>query len=323
MTKQSLWLLMGLLALCIDIAPVHAQRAYPASPIRLVLGFPPGATTDFVARLLAQKLAAQVNVAVVADNRPGDNGNLAADLVAKAGPEGYTLLFNTSGIVLSRAFGEKHAYDLFRDFTPVGLVASAPQLLVVTPSLPVSTVPEFTSYLKANPDKLAYASGGTGNISHLAVLLILQSIASSAVHVPYKGTGAAAIDLIANRVQFSIQSLTVMMPFVKDRRLRALAITGAKRSPLLPDVPALVESIPGLEIGLWYGVLAPVKTPQAVVTRLNQEINKAMQDADTRARLAQEGAEAIPSTPQQYDAYIKGELERWSKVIRTAGVKLE
>ena len=302
-------------------SPAAAQDNYPSSPVKLVAGFPPAGGTDLVARLLAQKLTGQMNVNFLVENKPGANGNIGAELVAKSTPDGYTLLYNTSGVIFSRALGEKLGYDILKDLAPVSLVTSLPMVLLVHPSLPINTVAEFTANLKANPDKLAYGSGGIGNIIHLATLLFLQANDVTALHVPYKGTAPLLHDAVAGRIQFTFQVPGTAVPLVKDKRMRALAISSLKRSPLLPEVPTLSESMPGFEIGTWHGVMAPAKTPATIVKRLNREIVKVLQDSDIKSRLGKLGAEPLGSTPEEYGAYLRSELDRWTKVIKNAGIK--
>lgn len=301
-----------------------AQDAFPAGPIKLVVAFPPGATTDTVGRLVSQRLAGGFNTSSFVENRGGANGNIGADYVAKSKADGQTLLVTTSSIVLSKAFGEPLAYDLVQDLLPVSLVASVPQVLAVHPSVPADTLSAFIAHAKANPDKLAYGSSGTGNITHLGVLLFMQMHGLSAVHVPYKGAAAQLGDLLAGRVQFALPTLGPALPMLKDRRLKALAVTSAQRAAALPGVPSMSEAgMAGFELGSWFGVLAPARTPLAVVRRINSEIAKGLQEPDFRARLAQEGTEPMKLSAEECAAYLKSELERWSKVIRSANVKLE
>ena len=312
------------LALCALLPQAAAQDGFPSAPVRLVLGYTPGGSADLVARLLAQKLSSQMNASVVVDNKPGASANIAAEFVVAARPDGHTLLFNTNDIIFRRAFGEALNYDVFKDLAPVSLLASSPQLLFVHPEVPSNTPAEFIAQLKANPGKLAYGSSGTGSLNHLGVLLLLQLNGLSALHVPYKGGALAINDVVGGRTQFAMQSMTAVLPLAKDKRIKVLAVAGLKRSPLLPEVPTFAETVmPGFEIGIWFAVMAPARTPSAVVSRLNSEIVKALQDRDLRSRLEQEGAQVLGTTPDEYGAYLKGELERWSKVIKTAGVKLE
>jgi tripartite-type tricarboxylate transporter receptor subunit TctC len=321
--KTNLWALLGVLSMA-QMAGVAPSAAQDNAPIRLIVGFAPGGSTDLVARLMAQKLGSQLNTNVVVDNRVGANTNIAAGYVARATPNGHTLLFNAPSQILSRAFGEKLDYDVFKDLTPLALYATAPQVLVVHPSVPGNTAAEFIAHIRSNPDKLAYGSAGTGSIIHLGALLFLQMNGLNALHVPYKGGAPAMIDLVGGRIQFTMQSTTTVLPMVRDKRIKALAIASLKRSPLLPDVPTLAETVmPKFEIGSWTGVMAPARTPAAMVKKLNAEILKTLNDADMKARLAQDGIEPLGSTPEQYGAYLKHELERWSKVIKTAGVKPE
>ena len=299
-----------------------AQETYPASPVRLVVGFAAGGPTDLVGRLVAQKLTAQMGMNMLVDNKPGAAGNLGAEFVARSKPDGHTLLLNSSGVVFSLAFGEKLGYDLFRDLAPVSLAATSPQLIVTHPGVPASTIGEFVAHVRANPDKLAYGSSGTGTSTHLGALLFLESNGLRALHVPYKGVAPATVDLIAGRIQFSMQSASTVLPLVRDKRINALAITGLRRSPLLPDVPTVAETmIPKFEVGAWSGVMAPAKTPAPVIRRLHAEIAKAAQDAETRAKLTQETIDLIGSSPEEYAAYLRSELDRWSRVIKSAGVK--
>ena len=300
-----------------------AQDNYPAFPIKLVVAYPPGTGSDVMGRLLAQKLTSQMSSNIVVDNKFGANGSIGAEYVATAKPDGYTLLLNTSSVILNVVLGEKVGFDVFKDLAPVALLATAPQLLVVHPSVPSNTVPEFITYLRANPDKLAYGSAGIGNSTHLAPLLFLQANGLSALHVPYKGASFALTDLVAGRVQFSIQSIVAAVPFMKDKRIKALAYGGRKRSPLLPELPTLAETMPGFEFGTWFGVMAPAKMPPAILRRLNGEMVKALNAQDLNSRLAQEGIESIASTPEEYGAYLKSEMERWAGVVKTAGVKLQ
>ena len=301
-----------------------AQEAYPSGPLRMLVGFAPGGATDVAARLLAQKLTPQMGVNVLVENRAGANTHIAADLVVKAKPDGQTLLFNTPSQILGMALNEKMSYDVFRDLLPVILAMTSPQLLFVHPSVPANSLGEFISYAQANPDKLAYGSAGAGSIIHLGAALFLQANGISALHVPYKGTGDLLNDAVSGRVQFSMQSTTAMLPMVKTGQIKAVAIASRTRTPLLPEVPTFSEAgMTGFEMGSWNGVLAPARTPQAVLRRVNSEINRAMQDPELIAKLAQGGIEPLGSTPEEYGTYLKKELDRWTRVVKTGGIKLE
>ena len=306
------------------ISPSLAQDNYPTRPIRILVGTTPGASQDIIGRLLAQKLAAQMGANAIVDNKAGASGVLANEIVVAARPDGHTLLFNASSIVLSSALGQPRSYDVFKDFTPVSLVVSVPLALIVYAGVPANTVAEFIAYAKANPDKLAFGSTGPGGIAHLGPLLFLQAHGLTALHVPYKGTPELMVDLIAGRVQFRFGVMTGVVPLVKEKRIKVLAMTGLKHTPLMPEVPTLSESgMPGFEIGNWFGMLAPAKTPPAIVKRINVEIARALQDADAKSRLAQENAEPVGSTPEEYGAYMRSESVRWTKVVKSAGVKLQ
>ena len=305
-------------------SPAMAQDNASSVPVRLVVGFAAGATTDAVARQLAQKLSQQMNANVVVDNRPGANGNIGAEFVAKSKPDGSTLLLNTSSVILSPALGEKTSYDVFKDLTPVSLVAAAPQLLIAHPSVPANTPAEFIAYVRANPNKLSYGSSGIGNITHLGPLLFLQANGLSALHVPYKGASFAAIDLVAGRIQFRFSDLTSVLPMVTDKRVKPIATAGLRRSVLLPEVPTFAETVmPGFEVGSWFGVLMPPNTPAAIVRRLNGEIFKALQNPEMKARLAQDNVDPIGSSTEEYAAYLKSEFQRWSSLIKSSGIKSE
>ncbi len=309
-------------ALVLGTAGAFAQD-FSAAPVRIVVGFAPGGASDAVGRLIAQKLGPLLNAKTVVENRDGANSNIAADLVAKARPDGYTLLFNTPSNILSAAFGEKLSYDVLEDLTPVMLVGTGPQILVTHPSLPVKTTREFITLMRAHPDKLAYGSGGTGSITHLAPLLFLQVTGLTALHVPYKGAGPALVDLVGGRVHFAMPGMGTVVPMVNDRRLRPLGVGSPKRASALPDVPTLSETIPGFEVGTWYGLMSPAKTPPAIVRAINAAMVKALQDPELRTRLARYDVEPRGSTPEEYAAFLRSELERWTKVIRSAGLKLE
>ena len=315
--------LLGLAAAaCLPLA-AWAQ-AYPSKPITLLVPFPPGGPTDLVARVLAKKMSEQMGQSIVIDNKPGANGNIAAVAAAKAPPDGYTVLYNTSSITLSPALYKNLAYDVQRDLAPVALTAVVPLALVVNPGVPVNNVREFIAYAKANPGKLSYGSAGNGNVTHLAAFQLVRHHDIDATHVPYRGSAPADVDLVAGQIQFMTDTINSVMPFVKDKRLKLLAVTTSQRMSLFPDVPTLSETVmPGFEAGAWQGIMVPVNTPKAVVQRLNAEINKALQSAEVKERLALQGAEPLGSTSEEYGAYVKKELARWAAVVKATGVTLE
>jgi tripartite-type tricarboxylate transporter receptor subunit TctC len=315
--------LLGLAAAaCLPLA-AWAQ-AYPNKPITLLVPFPPGGPTDLVARVLAKKMSEQMGQSIVIDNKPGANGNIAAVAAAKAPADGYTVLYNTSSITLSPALYKNLAYDVQRDLAPVALTAVVPLALVVNPGVPVNNVREFIAYAKANPGKLSYGAAGNGNVTHLAAFQLVRHHDIDATHVPYRGSAPADVDLVAGQIQFMTDTINSVMPFVKDKRLKLLAVTTSQRMSLFPDVPTLSETVmPGFEAGAWQGIMVPANTPKAVVQRLNAEINKALQSAEVKEKLALQGAEPLGSTSEEYGAYVKKELARWAAVVKATGVTLE
>jgi tripartite-type tricarboxylate transporter receptor subunit TctC len=304
--------------------PAAAQSAYPSKPITMVVPFPPGGPTDLVARVLAQQLGEQLGQSIVVDNKAGANGNIGAQAVARAPADGYTLLYNTSSITLSPALYKSLPWNVEKDFAPVALTAVVPLALVVHPGVPANNVKEFIAYAKANPGKLSYGSAGNGNVTHLGAFQFAQANGIDAVHVPFKGSAPADLALAGGEIQFLTDTVNSVMGFVKDKRMKMLAVTTAKRMAQFPDVPTLAESgMPGFEVGAWQGVMVPAATPKPIVERLNTELNKALQNPEVRAKLAQQGAEPLGSTPAEYGAYVKKELARWGQVVKASGVTID
>ena len=301
-----------------------AQASFPSKSITMIVPFPPGGPTDLVARVIAQKMSESMGQSVVVDNRGGANGNLGAMLAVRAAADGYTLLYNTSSITLSPALYKSLSYDVKRDLAPVALTAVVPLALVVGPNVPANTVSEFIAYAKANPGKLSYGSAGNGNVTHLGAFQFARANGIDAVHIPYKGSAPADIDLVGGQIQFMTDTVNSVMPFVRDKRLKMLAVTTPKRMSLFPDVPTLAESgMPSFEVGAWQGLMAPANTPKAIIQRLNAEVVKALQSPDVRQKLALQGAEPLGSTPEAYGEYIQKELNRWEMVVKQTGVTLE
>jgi tripartite-type tricarboxylate transporter receptor subunit TctC len=317
--KTLIFLLLG----C--CASVAMAQPYPAKPIRMILAFPPGGPTDINARNFAQKLGEQLGQQVVVDNRAGAGGNIGATEAARAAPDGYTLFYNTSAIAIAPSLYSKVAFDPLKDFAPVALTATVPLVLAVHPGVPVKSVQELVAYAKANPGKMNYASSGAGTITHLAGALFVSQMGLQMQHIPYKGSAPALVDVVAGQVQMMIDTINTVAPYAKDNRLRALAIAIPRRSALLPEVPTLEQAagLPGFEMSAWQGIVVPAGTPTPVVTRLNAEINRALQSTDLRARLAAGGSEPLGGTSEQYAAYIRAELGRWAKVVRDSGAKLD
>ena len=299
-----------------------AQEPYPNRPVRLIIPFAPGGSNDVIGRIVAQKLTGRLGVQVIVDNRGGASGNIAIDILKRAAPDGYTVLLNSSGIVLTPALSSKVPYNLEKDFTPVALISSVPMVLLVHPGVPVNTINEFVTYAKANPGKLTYGSAGQGNITHLGVLLLQQATGIDAVHVPYKGAGPALVEAISGQTQFVMSTIATAAGVLKDKRLKALAVTGLKRSPVIPEVPTLSETVaPRFEATTWQGIMLPAQASDKVVKRLNSEIMVILQDKDLESRFAAVGASPLGSTPQEYRAYLRNQLQSWSKIIERAGIK--
>ena len=300
-------------------------QAYPAKPIRLVVPFPPGGSTDIVARIVAQKLSDRLGQQVVVENRGGAGGTIGAEAVAKAPPDGYTLVVGTTSThaVAPSVYG-KIGYDPVKDFAPISLIAVTPYLLVVNPSVNVKSLQEFVGYVKARPGKLNYASAGTGSTTHLAMEMLKSAAGLYIVHIPYNGNGPAGTAVIAGQVEILFGSLPAVLPHAKSGRVRPLAVGTPKRSPSLPDVPTVAESgFPGFDASLWLAIMAPAGTPAPIVDRLQKEIHAVIASRDTADALNKSGAEPITSTPAELAAMVKDGVEKYGKVVKQAGVKPE
>ena len=286
----------------IAFAGLASAQSYPAKPIRLILAFPPGGPTDINARNFAHKLSEQMGQQVVVDNRAGAGGNIGAAEAAKAAPDGYTVFYNTSAIAIAPSLYSKVPFDPVKDYAPVALTATVPLVLAVNPNVPVKSVQEFIAYAKANPNRLNYASSGSGTITHLAGALFVSQMGLQMQHIPYKGSAPALVDVVAGQVQMMIDTINTVAPYAKDNRLRALAIAITRRSALLPDVPTLEQAanLPGFEMSAWQGIVVPAATPADIVARLNAEVNRALQSQDLLARLAAGGSEPLGGTSEHY-----------------------
>jgi len=304
-------------------ATVHAQT-YPTKPVRIVVGVPPGGGTDIVARMLARKLSEAHGQQFVVENRAGAGTVLAAEAVAKSAPDGYTLLLGINALAANHTLYKKLPYNTLRDFTPVILAAATPNILVVHPSLPVATARDFVALAKARPDQIAYASSGNGSAAYLAAELFKLATGLKMIHVPYKGTGPALTALIAGETQAMVAALPGTIPFLKERRLRALALTSAKRAPMMPEIPTLVEAgIKGAEFDTWYGFFAPAGTPADIISRLNNSIRALLSAPDVKQQLANQGMDVIGNTPGEFEKYFRVEVENLARVIRAAGATVE
>lgn len=302
---------------------VHAQQ-YPAKPIRLVVPFPAGGATDIFARSVSQKLGEKLGTTVVVDNKPGAGGTIGSDLAAKAAPDGYTLLLSTTSThSIAPSFGAKLPYDAVADFTPIAHVGNAPSIMLVPNTSPAKTVKEWVEHARRNPGKLNYASSGNGTVVHLGTEYFKSQAGLFLVHIPYRGTALAIPDLVSGKLDVLFDSLPSGLPHVKQGRLRALGITSLKRSPLLPDLPAVSESVPGYESVTWFGVYGPKGLPAEVVARVNAGLNQALAEADVKDRLAQLGIEPAGGTPQQFAAMVARDRAKWKKIIDDRKLTLE
>ena len=315
----------ALVATCLTAAcaVAHAQ-AWPAKPIRMLVGFPPGGPTDVVARLVSDKVSGQVGERFVIDNRAGAAGNIAVEILAKASPDGHTLLYSSNAIALSPGLYSKLGYDPLKDIAPVTEIGSGCLIFVVHPSLPVTSVKEFIDYAKARPGQLNYASSGAGTSTHLAAVLFSQRTGIQTQHIPYKGTAPSLVDMIAGRTQFLMGAVNTAVPHVREGRLRALAVTGTKRIQSLPELRTLEESgLPGFVVTTWQGLFAPAGTPAAVLARINAEFAKAVHSPELKPRLEQQDMEPTGPGVGTFTAMYRAELAKWTKVARDAGLKAE
>jgi tripartite-type tricarboxylate transporter receptor subunit TctC len=315
-------LLSGALLL-ISATPAFAADAYPAKPVRFVITFPAGGPTDVVVRLIGQGLTSQWGQPMIIDNRGGAGGIVGTEIVAKAAPDGYSFLVGTAGgMTINPALQPKLPYDSFRDFAPVGMLVMNPQILVAHPAVAAKNVKELVALAKTKAGQLNFASAGTGTATHLGLELLKLTTGLDAVHVPYKGGAPATTDLIAGQVQLLWVSIPSVLPHVKSGRLRALAVSTAKRSASAPDVPTVAESgYPGFEYSNWNALFAPAKTPAAIVNKVNASVVKILNDPEVAQRLASQGADPAPGSPDALARYMRTDHERWKKVIQAAGIK--
>ena len=302
-----------------------AQSDYPNKPIRLLVPFGAGGGTDLAARAIADKVGQQMGQKMLVDNKPGANSNIGSAMVAQAPADGYTVLYNTSAVILNSFLMRNVPFDVFRDFAPVSLTAAIPELLVVPTSMPVTNLAQTIEYMRTNGKKLNYASVGIGNITHLSMLLFLGASKmdiNHLEHVPYNGgTGTIVPDIIEGRTHFYFSSVTFALPFIKSNRMRAVAVTSLTRSDRLPDIPTMSESgLPGFEVIIWQGTLVPAKTPPAIVSRLNGEIQKALKAPDLVSHFGTLGLIPLGSSTKEYADYLKKEADRWGRVIREAKI---
>jgi tripartite-type tricarboxylate transporter receptor subunit TctC len=300
---------------------VQAQP-YPAKPVRVVVPFPPGGPTDIVARLVSQKMAEGLKQPVVVENRAGAGGVLGTEFVAKAPADGYTLLMGTiGGLAVSMSLLPNRGYDTLRDLAPITQAVTVTSILVTHPSVPVKSVPELLALARAHPDKLNYGSSGAGTVTHLAGELLKLMGRVDIVHVPYKGGAPAVTAILSGEVDLTFENSLIIVPHIRSGKVRALGVTGAQRSKLLPDLPSIAEALPGYSASGWYGLLAPAATPKDVLARLNAEALRALRSPDVSEKLSGQGAEPAPGSPGDFAAFIRAEIDKWSRVVKAARMK--
>ena len=306
-------------------AAAAVAQPYPSKPIRLVVPFPAGGTTDILAREAGQRLSLSLGQSVVIDNRPGAAGNIGSELVAKSAPDGYTLLMATvSTHAINPNLYARLPYDHIKDFAPVVLVAGVPNVLEVTPSLPVHSVADLIKLAKEKPGQINFASSGSGTSIHLSGELFKTMAGVDMTHVPYKGSAPAITDLIGGQVQVMFDNLPSSLPQIKAGKLRAIAVTSAQRAPALPDIPTIAESgLPGFEATSWFGIVAPAGTPPTIIARINADVNQWLQSPEAKEKLLAQGAVAAGGSPEQFAAYIHAETEKWARVVKASGAKAE
>jgi len=305
----------------------HAAPAqnYPAKAVRFIVPFAAGGGTDLVARALSQRLTEALGQTFVVENRGGAGGVIGADMVAKSAPDGYTLVLGSPGpLTINPNLQAKMPYDTVRDFAPISLATISPFVLTVHPSLPVKNLREFIALAKARPGQLNYGSGGNGSVSHLSTEYLKSLAQINLVHIPYKGSSLSLTDTLAGQLQVMFDNLPVVLPHVRSGKLRLMGVGTQKRSTLIPDAPTIAEAgVPGYESSTAFGVLAPARTPAEIVNRLSQEIQRILQSAEIKERLASQGLEAVGSTPQQYEAHLRAELAKYARIVKTAGIRIE
>ncbi len=300
------------------------SQTYPSKPIRIVVPYSAGGASDGPMRVIAQEMSKQLGQQVSVDNKPGMGAMLGAEIVARAAPDGYTLLLGSNPEVISPSLYSNLSFDPVEDFTPIGLFSREPSVLVVHPALPVQSIKEFIAYIKAHPSNIDFASSGNGSAQHLFTEMLLSKASLKMVHVPYKGSGQATTDLIAGQVKVAMPGLAAMMVHIKDNRLRPLAVSGAERSPLLPDVPTLEESgFPGFTAYVWNGLMAPKHTPALVIDRLSKELKAALMSASVQAFMKQASIESLNTSPAEFMNFLREERERNAKIIKETGLKID
>ena len=315
---------LGFMLGMILIGAAQAQTAWPTKPIRIIVGFAAGGSTDVTARIIAQALSDRLGQPVLIENRAGAGGNIGAEAAAKADPDGYTLLMATSSTFAANpALYKSLPFDVQADFAPITVTAFIPNLLVINPSVPAKNLAEFVAYAKANPGKLNYGSAGNGTSQHISGALFNAQASIETMHVAYRGGALAVNDLLGGQIQVLFAPLVEVVQQVRAEKLRALAITTAKRSPLLPDVPTVAETLPGYEVTLWNALLAPAKTPPEIIDRINRAAVDALRSEEVKAKLAEQGSEPVGNSPAEFKAFIASELIKWKKLVEISGATVQ
>jgi len=323
---RALRLLSLAMAPALSPCPVSAQTpdAWPSKPLRFILPFPPGGGTDILGRIISERLSANLGQPVVTENRGGAGGNVGAEAAAKSAPDGYTIVLVAPSLTISPSLYSKLNYDPVKDFAPVSLVATVPNVMVTHPSVPANTLAEFIRLAKTKPGEMNFGSGGSGTSNHLAGELFNIVAGVRLVHVPYKGVNLAMNDVLAGQIQLVVIGVPAVAPHIKAGKLRALALVAPQRAPALPEVPTAAEAgLPNFEVTTWYGILAPAGTPKTILTRLNAELVKIMHAPELKERLAAMATDPATSTPEEFADYIKREIAKWGEVVRQAGLKAD
>jgi len=320
--RRFLHLAAGAAALS-TVSRIARAQAYPTRPVRIIVGFAAGGTTDIISRLIGQWLSERLGEQFIIENRPGASANLATEAVVRAPADGYTLLALVATNAINATLYDKLSFNLTRDIAPVAGLIRSPLVLEVHPSVPVKTVPEFVAYAKANPGKITMASFGTGSTSHVAGELFKMMAGVNLLHVPYRGSGPMLTDLLGGQVQMTFDNLPASIEHIRAGKLRALAVATAMRSEVLPDIPTVADFLPGYEASAWNGVGVPKDTPAEIIDKLNNEINAALADPKIKARIAELGAAVFPSSPSEFGKFIADETDKWAKVVKFAGIKPE
>ena len=323
MDARGLWGLSASMLALLLAGEVHAQ-AFPVKPLRFVVGLAPGGGTDVVARMMAQRISPVIGQQILVENRPGASGNIAAEIVAKAPADGYTLLVSTASHVINPSLFSRLNYDPIKDFAAITQLTSQPYIVVVNPRVPARSIKELAALAKSRKGGITYASSGAGLLGHLGMELLMMQAGFKATHVPYKGASPALMDTIGGHVDVFLPTIISGMPQARSGKVRAIGVTTAARTPALPDVPTVAEQgFPGYEVSGWYGLLAPAGTPREVIQTLYRAVTKVLQSSEAREWLVGEGAEGVGSTPEQFTAYMQAEMTKWSKVVRESGVRAD